>query len=121
MGSELERGMKALGEYGEREAIERAFPKRTIRFLTFWYDGDQTRVSLLDFGDDPGFGPFGNDYLIKDQLANWAHGRDGRQVNAGDVMINGMVHLTGTEAELPSVIVDDQEIDTIEVIAIKPI
>lgn len=120
MSGELERGMKALGEYGEREAIERAFPNRTTRFLTFWYDGNQSRVSLLDFGNDPAFGPFGNEDLIKDQLADWAHGRDGRSVNSGDVMLAGMVHVVGTEDTLPSVILEDQEIDAIEVIAIKP-
>lgn len=81
------------------------------RWLIFWYDGNNNRVSIIDFGSDQTYGPFGNQddivMALYDAMPDDEKFDEGRSIlRQDDIMIGGMVRIEGT----PDVILDDQHI-----------
>jgi len=76
------------------------------RWLVFWYDGDASRASIVDFGTNPCKDPYGNEDSVKQALGS-------------DVGINGMVRLPSDDDSEPDIIIDDQDVILPDVVFIR--
>ena len=92
-----------------------------MHWIVFWYDGNNNRASIVNFGDDPAKGPFGHEEDIITAIYaalpdDDKYDEDRTLIRESEIMLNGMIHidLGGTPAypaHTVSVIIADQEVE----------
>jgi hypothetical protein len=112
MSADLQRNMEAMSRYADQETIDRAFPKPKNRWLCLWYDGNANRATVIDFGDDPTNGPYGNADMIIDKLNEVVV----PTARSDDIMINAMISIWGNEP--PTIWIDNEEVTDIATVLI---
>jgi hypothetical protein len=91
------------------------------RWLALWYDGNDNHISVLDFGGDASWGPFGNEDRIKEALWNFrASLRDGPdyEPRPDEIILNGLIYAPGDMDY--RAILDDKEVDEFDIIEVLP-
>lgn len=87
--------------------------------LCIFYDGNGNRACVLDFGRDPAFGPFGNQEAMMQALTA-KYGGDCSVTALIDWSDKGDLDDADIADAACHVILDDEELDTLEIVRVEP-
>lgn len=88
--------------------------------LCIFYDGNGNRACVLDFGRDPAFGPFGNQEAMMQALAAKNRSEDCSVTALIDWSDKGDLDDADIADAANQVILDDEALDTLEIVRVEP-